>query len=163
MLLQHEDSMCEGVIFAGALYLWAFYFENYINLSNTECEMRNAKCEMQNAKCEMQKCEMQKCEMQKCKMRKCEMQKCKMRKKQSHSLPSLRGGAKPPAAAWGWGFLFHNPLLQILCQVAAHLLAGILSCHLCHVAVNHDLDELLKACLARVPSQLGLCLGGVTP
>ena len=49
--------------------------------------MRNAK--MQNAKC---------------KMRKCKNAKCKMRKKQSHSLPSLRGGAKPPAAAWGWGY-----------------------------------------------------------
>ena len=59
--------------------------------------------------------------------------------------------------------LFHDPLLQILCQVAAHLLAGILSCHLCHVAVDHDLNEFLEACLARVPAQLGLCLGGVTP
>ena len=78
MLLQHEDSMCEGVIREGIIregvILWAFYFENYINLSNIKCKMQ--------------------------------MRKSEIRKKQSHSLPSLRGGAKPPQGGLGVGLFY---------------------------------------------------------
>ena len=59
--------------------------------------------------------------------------------------------------------LFDNALFEILSQVRLDVLLSALDGNLLHIVVDHDLDELLKRGLGRVPAQLALCFGRVAP
>ena len=59
--------------------------------------------------------------------------------------------------------LFHNTLLQVLCQIRANLCSSTLCSYLGDIMLHHNLHQLLKTGLVRIPLQLGLCLSRITP
>lgn len=59
--------------------------------------------------------------------------------------------------------LFYDALFEVLGQVRADLLIGPLDSHLRHIGIDHNLYQLLEACLHRIPTQLGLRLRRVAP
>ena len=59
--------------------------------------------------------------------------------------------------------LFHDTLFEVFGEVGADLGGSTFGSDLCHIGINHQLYELLKRGLVRVPAELGTGLGGITP
>ncbi len=58
---------------------------------------------------------------------------------------------------------FTIPLLKIFHEVATNLLTCILGSNLGHIALYHDLHQFLERGGVRIPVELCLCLGWITP